>query len=160
MEEQQALRQLSVVQALRLQHVGSHSLVLAFGNEGLDALALVLLTDRIECVVESELLDRVEILLLEVGRRHVVVGIHEGKHVLEHTTGSTRGRHELHDLVACGLVLIPSVLILLASRCIGGDDTLTDTGCCLQLQEWEARLKLIQLILNLLLGDTLLSNLL
>ena len=88
-EEQQSLRQLSVVQTLSLQHIGGYGLVLTFGDQGLDTLALVLLAGGIQCLVEGELLDGVEVLLLEVGGRHVVVGIDEGKHVLEHTTGGT-----------------------------------------------------------------------
>ena len=88
-EQQQAFRQLSVVQSLSLQHIGSHSLVVAFSNECLDALTLVLLAGSVECLVESKLLDGVEIFLLEVSCGHIVVGIHKGKHVLEHAAGST-----------------------------------------------------------------------
>ena len=158
-EEQQALRQLTVVQTIGLQHVGSHSLVVAIGDERLDALAFVLLAGSIERIVESELLDGVKVLLLEIGSWYIVVGIHKSEHILKHTAGSTRCRHKLHHALALSLVGVPDVLILLALSSIGGNDSTTDTSGSLELQEGETSLKFIQLILNLLLGNTLLSNL-
>ena len=137
-EQEQALGQLSVVQPLGLQHVGSNGLVLACSHQFLDALALVLLAGCIELLIESELLNVVEVLLLEIGGRHVIVGIHKGKHVLEHAAGGTRCRYELDHALACGLVLLPSLDILLTLACCGGDDALADGGCSLQLQKGEA----------------------
>ena len=142
-EEQQALGQLTIVQTLGLQHIGSHSLVVTLGHEGLDALAVVLLTGSIECIEEGKLIDRVEILLLEIGGGHIIVGIDESEHVLEHAAGGTRCRHELHNLIACGLVLVPYLLELLALIGIRSNDALTDSGGCLQLQEGETCLKLV-----------------
>ncbi len=89
MEEEHALRQLSVVQALGLEHVGSDSLVVTGSEEGGDILSLVLLTGGVQGVVESELLDVSEELLLEIGGGHIVIGIDKGEHVLEHATGGT-----------------------------------------------------------------------
>ena len=89
MEEQQSLRQLTVVQSLGLQHIGSNGLEFTLGNECLDALAFVLLADGIERLVEGKFLNAVEILLLEVGGRHVVIGVDEGEHILEHTAGGS-----------------------------------------------------------------------
>ena len=43
-EQQESLRQLTVVQAFGLQHVGSHGLVVTGSYQFLDTLALVLLT--------------------------------------------------------------------------------------------------------------------
>ena len=105
---------LSVVQPLGLQHVGSYGLVVTLGDECLDTLALILLAGSIQLVVEGKLLDVVKILLLEIGCGYVVVGIHKGKHVLEHTAGGTRCGYKLHHLLAFGLVLLPSLHIRLA----------------------------------------------
>ena len=159
MEEQQTLWQLTVVQSLSFQHIGGYSLIVAFCYERLDTLALILLASCIECIEESKVLNLVEVFLLKVGCGHIVVSIHEGKHVLKHAAGSTRGWHELNHALALCLVCIPSCLQSLALISIRGNDSITDSSGCLQLQKWETSLKLIQLILNLLLGDTLLSNL-
>ena len=159
-EEQEALWQLSVVQALSLEHIGSDSLVAPFSDELFDALALVLLANGVECVIESELLDGVEVFLLEIGGGHVIVGIDKCKHVLEHTAGSARCGYELDHLLAFSLVGVPGIDELLALGFSGCNDTIADTSRCFQLQEGETSLELVQLILNLLRGDTLLCNLL
>ena len=126
-EQEQAFWQLAVVQPICLEHVGSDGLVFPFSNEGLDALAFVLLADSVEGLIEGELLDAVEILLLKVCCGCIVVSIDEGEHVLEHTAGSTRGGHKLYNLVACGLVLVPGVLKLLAFISVWGNDATSDT---------------------------------
>ena len=127
MEQQQALGQLSVVQSLSLQHIGGNSLVVALGDECLDALAIVLLAGCIELLVKSKLLDVVKIFLLEIRCRHVVVGVDKGKHVLEHTAGSTRSGNKLHHFLALGLVLLPSFDILLALSLARSHDAFTDS---------------------------------
>ena len=101
----------------------------------------------------------VEVLLLKVSCWHVVVGIHKCKHVLEHTTCCTTSGHEFHNSLTLGLVLFPCFLQLLTLIGIRCNNTIADTCSSLQLQKWEASLELIQLILNLLLGYTFLSNL-
>ena len=88
-EQEQTLGQLSIVQSFSSQHVGSNSLEVTLLNQRLDALAIVLLTDSIQLVVESKLLNVVKILLLKVRRGLVVIGIHKGKDVLEHTASCT-----------------------------------------------------------------------
>ena len=85
MEQEHTLGQLTVVQALLEEHVGHHLLILSFLDKVLDALSLVLTADGVERIVEGKLLDVVEVLLLEGRGGHVVVGIKEGKHILEHT---------------------------------------------------------------------------
>ena len=126
MEQKQTLGQLTVVQALGLQHIGSYCLVVAFSHQRLDALAVILLADGIKLLIESKLRDIVEILLLEISSGFVIVGIDEGKHVLEHATGSTRGRNKLYHLLALGLVLLPSLDKVLALSVVGGNDDATD----------------------------------
>ena len=130
-EEKQTLWQLTVVETLGLKHVGCHSLIVTIGDESFDTLALVLLTDNIESIVERELLDRVEVFLLEIGSRNIIVGINECEHVLEHTAGSTRGWHELHHALSLSLIGIPRILVLLALCCIGGDDASANACSCL-----------------------------
>ena len=127
-EQQQALGQLSVVQTLGLQHVGSYGLVVTLGDECLDALAIILLAGSIQLVVEGKLLDVVKVLLLEIRRGHVIVGIHKGKHVLEHTAGGTRCGYELHHLLAFGLVLLPSIDIRLTLSIRRSYDALAPTS--------------------------------
>ena len=159
MEEQHALGQLSVVQSFLLQHVGGYGLILSGGDELLDAFPLVLAADGVEGVVEGKLLDVGKVLLLEVGGGHVVVGIDEGEHVLEHAAGGSRCGYELHHLLAFGLVLQPGFYVLLALGLAWSYDAVAHGGGCLELQEGESGLKLIQLCLNLLLADSALSNL-
>lgn len=127
-EEQQSLWQLSVVQSLCLQHVGSDSLVVTLGNECLDALALILLADSIQLTIEGKLLDIVKILLLEISGRHVIVCIDKGKHVLEHTAGCTTGWHELHDTLAGSFILLPGIDIFLTVVLVRSYNTTLDTG--------------------------------
>ena len=158
-EEQQTLGQLTIVQTFSFQHIGSDGFVFAFSDKSLDAFALVLLTNGVEGLIEGKLLDTVEVFLFEIGGGHVVVGIDKSKHVLEHTAGGTRSRHELYHTFACCFVLFPSLLVFEACLGIGGNDTMSDTGGCFQLQERESGFELIQLILDLLLGNTLLSDL-
>ena len=158
-EQQHTLWQLTVVQSLSLQHIGSHSLIVAFCHQSLDTFALVFHADSIQRLVEGKLLNVVEIFLLEIGGRHVIVGIHECKHILEHTTGGATGRYELHDTLTCSLIVLPGFHVLLTLALVGGYDAVTYCSCCFQFQEGEACFKLLQLCLDLLFRDTTLSNL-
>ena len=88
-EEKHTLGQLTVVESLSLEHLGSHSLVVAFGQQGGDVLALVLQASIVELTIEGKLLDVVEILFLEIGSRLVVFSIYKGEHVLEHSACSS-----------------------------------------------------------------------
>ena len=128
-EQQHALGQLAIVQSFLLQHVGCYCLVVAFGHQFLDSLALVLLADGIESVVESELLNVGKVLLLEVGGGHIVVGIDKGEHVLEHAAGCTRCGHELDDAASVGLILFPCSDVLLSLLLARSHDTVAH-GCC------------------------------
>ena len=143
MEQQQSLRQLSVVQTLGLQHVGGYSLVLTIGHQCLDALALVLLTYSVQSLVEGEVLYLVEVLLLKVGGRRIVVGIYKSKHVLEHAACSTAGRHKLHYALAFCLIAVPCVYHLLALGDVGGNNAIANACSCLKLQKWETCFKLV-----------------
>ena len=142
-EEQESFWQLAVVQTFSLQHVGSDGLIVTVCNQLLDTFALVLLAGSIECIVESEFLNLVEVLLLEVCGGHIVISINESEHVFEHSTGGTRCGYKLHDFVACSFVLVPYLLELLALVSIGGNDATPDTCCSLKFQEGKSSLKLI-----------------
>ena len=159
-EEQHALRQLTVVQAFLVQHVGHHSLVVALSHQLLHALAVIGLALLVQRPEESEVLDAVEVFLLKVGGRHVIVGIQEAEHILEHAAGSTRSGHELHDFAPLGLIGIPGIDILFPLCLVGSHDTMADAGGSLQAEERETCFKLFQLNVNLLRGDTLLGDLL
>ena len=106
-EEEHALGQLSVVEALGSEHVGCDSFVVTVGDEFADALSFVASACFVECSVESEALNVCEEDFLEVGGRHVVRRADKSKHVLEHAAGGSTGRHELHDGVSVGLILLP-----------------------------------------------------
>ena len=97
MEQQQALRQLTIVQALCLKQVCYDSLILAVLDKVANTFAFVLLALCAKSLLESELLDIVEEELFEVGSRLVIVGRKERKEILEHTARSSTCRHELHD---------------------------------------------------------------
>ena len=159
-KEQHALRQLAVVQAFLVQHVGHHSLVVALSHQLLHTLAVVGLALLVQRPEESEVLDAVEVFLLKVGGWHVIVGIQEAEHILEHAAGSTRSGHELHDFAPLGLIGIPGVDILFPLCLVGSHDAMADAGGSLQSEERETCFKLFQLNVNLLRGDTLLGDLL
>ena len=156
-EQEHSLGQLTVVQAFCLQHRGSNGLVLPIGHQGFHTLALVLQTGGVQSIVEGELLQVVEILLLEIGGRHIIGRIHKGEHVLEHSTGSTTGRNELHDLLAFCLIGVPCVNHALALLTIWCDNTVSDTGSGFQLQERETGLELFQLRIDLFFRNSLQS---
>ena len=159
-EEQHALRQLSVVESLLVEHVGHHGLVVALGHELLDALAIVLEALLVECVVEGEVFYFGEVFLLEIGGGHIIVGTEEREHVLEHAAGSARCGNELHDFAALGLVGIPCVDILPLLVLIGSHDAMADAGCCLEAEERETGFELFELDVDLLWRDAFLSDLL
>src|SRR5574344_552035 len=142
-EEQHTLGQLSVVESLSLEHLGSHSLVVAFGQQGGDVLALVLQANIVELIIEGKLLDVVEILLLEVGCGFIILGVHEGKHVLEHAACSSRCRNELHHLLAGSLVLLPTLLKFSSRFLSRGNNSMLYAGGSLEAEEGESGLKLV-----------------
>ena len=159
MEQQQALRQLTVVQTLSFQHVSCNSLIITLGHQFLDALAVIFLAGGIQLTIESKVLYVVKVLLLKVSRRHVVRSIYKGKHILEHTAGSTRSGYELHHFLAHGLVLLPGIHTGFSRCFVRSYYTLADSGGGLQFQKRETSLELSQLHLNLLLRDSFLSQL-
>lgn len=158
-EEQQSLWQLSVVQSLCLQHVGSDSLVVTLGNECLDALALILLADSIQLTIEGKLLDIVKILLLEISGRHVIVCIDKGKHVLEHTAGCTTGWHELHDTLAGSFILLPRLTYFLRSSSLGATIPRSILAAASSFRKGKPVLNCPVSMLNLCFADTLLGKL-
>ena len=159
-EEQHTLGQLSVVESLLAEHIGHHSLVVSCGHEGIYSLAFVLLANLVKFLIESEILDFAEESLFEIRGRHIVVGIEEGEHILEHTAGGTAGRHELHNFAALRLIVVPGLDISIALRLVGSDDTVAYAGCGFEAKERKTGLELLQLCLNLLRRNTLLGNLL
>ena len=118
------------------------------------------MADGIECIVEGELLNLVEILLLEVRGGHVVVGIDKREDVLEHTAGSAAGGHEFHHAVALGLVLFPGIDECLALFGCGRHDAVAHGCCGLESQEGETGCSLMKLCLNLRCADATCCNLL
>ena len=156
-EQEHTLGQLTVVQAFCFQHRGSNGLVLPIGYQGFHTLTLVLQTGCVQSIIESEFLQIVKILLLEIGSRHIIGCIYKGKHVLEHSAGSTTGRNELHDLLAFCLIGVPGVNHALALLTIWCDNTVSDTGSGFQLQERETGLELLQLRIDLFFRNSLQS---
>ena len=141
MEQEHTLWQLTVVKTILREHALGNRLVVALCHEFLNALALLSLEQSIELAIESKLLDVVKILLLKVCCRHVVIRIHKGKHVLEHTACRTRCRHEFHNLLAFSLVVVPRLDILLHLLCRRSHYASTDGSRPLKLEEGETRLK-------------------
>ncbi len=158
-EEQQTLWQLSVVESALVQHVLHYSLVVALGDEFLDSLAIVLLAHLIQSTVEGELLNVVEILLLKVGCRHIIVGIEESEHVLEHAACCSAGRNKLHNLLSLCLIVVPCLHIVLALSLCRSHDAIAYSGRSFQTEEWESGFKLLQLVLDLLRCYSFLSDL-
>ena len=159
MELEQSLGQLTIVQPLGLQEIGHYGLVVSLLHELLDALLIIHTALVAKSLAESKLLDVVEELLFKVGCRNVIWSVKEGEHILEHTTGRTRGRHKFHNLVTFGLVVIPSLLILLNFLGRRSNDTLTNGGCPLKFEERKTTLDLFQLVFNLLLRNATSCNL-
>ena len=158
-EQEHALRQLTVVQSFRLEHVGSHCLVVAFAYECVNVLALIFLAHSVQFVVESKTLYMSKVYLLEVGGRHVIVSIHECKHILEHTACRTACRHELHHLLAFCFVVFPCFNVCFLLICRRSNDALAYRCSSFQTEEWESCLELFKLLFNLLFADTFLSDL-
>ena len=132
-EQQQALGQLTVVQSLSFEHVGDYSLIIAGCDKLHDFLSFILLTLIAKSLTEGKLLDVVEEILLEWCCRNVIIGIQESEHILEHTTGSSTGRHKLHYLFACSFILVPRLNVLdsfFVGRC---NNPFADSCCSLKL---------------------------
>lgn len=127
-EEQEPLRQLSVVETLGIEQVGYDSLVLPLTHKRTDVLMVVGHALIVERVVERKRLDIREKGLLEIGLRCVIIGIEECKHILEHAAGGAGGWHELHHLVACLLVSLPLVDGFLLSDRICHENAFADSG--------------------------------
>ena len=158
-EKQQSLWQLTVVQALGVEHVGNDSLVLACSQQLLETFTVVSLAFVTECLVESKLLDSCEEFLLEVGLRLVVVAIEECEHVLEHAACGSTGRNELHDAVAFVLVLLPCLDVLVALLIGRNVDAFAYCGWSFELQERKSSLELFELFFQFLFRYAFLGNL-
>ena len=155
MEFQQALRQCTVVQSGSFQQVGHHCLIVLFFHERIDGLAGIVQASSVQVVEKSEAMDVVEKLLLEVRSRHIIVGSQELEHILEHTAGSARCRHELHHLLVTVLVSVPcSQISSLLVSCRDENTAIVHCSGTSQLQEGETLFKTCQLFLDLLLRNT------
>ena len=159
-EAEQALRQLAVVEAALLQQVGHDGLVSSRGQQVVDSLALILQAGSVELGEEGKLVDVVEKLVFETRLRGVVVGVEEGEQILEHAAGSARGGYKLRHLVLPGLVGVPLADVLLALGVRRCQDAMTHGGCGVEPQKGESALEIIHLLLQLLFGNALGSNLL
>ena len=159
-EEQQALRQLSVVKAPRLEHIGNNSLVVAGSNKGCDVLALILYASCVKLIIESKLLYVVEEFLFEVSTRFVIVSAEKSEHILEHTAGSSTGRNKLYDLLAFCLIGFPLCDIVGTLTVGRSNDATANACCCLELQERKAFFKLFELGCYLFFGYAFFGNLL
>ena len=73
-EFEQTFRKRTVIQSCAFQQVAYHSLIILFFQKSIDVFTRVVHTRRVQVVIESETMDVVEKLLLEIGSRHVVVG--------------------------------------------------------------------------------------
>ena len=153
MELQQAFGQGAVVQSGRLKQGCHHSLVVAFGHQGGNVLALGLLACGVEVLVESEVRDTVEELLLEVGGGDVIVRTQKLEQVLEHAAGGARGGHELHHRLIRLCVGLPRIQVLLLLVGVGSQDTVAHRGGGIKFQIGEALLEAGQLLGNLRLAD-------
>ena len=149
-EQEKSLGQLTIVESTLVEHVLSHSLIVALSNEFLDSLAIVLLAHLIQSTVEGELLNVVEILLLEVCCRHIIGSIYKCKHVLEHTACCSTGRNKFHNLLSLSLVVVPCLNIVLTLSLCRSHDAIAHSSRSLKSKEWETSFKLLQLILDLL----------
>ena len=137
MELQQALWQLTIVQAFFAKHVCNHSLVFAFFDECIHALAFVQETSVVEGVEESEVMYVGKERLLEVRRGHLVISIEELEHILEHTACSTACRHELGNIMSFCLIVVPSLDVSLCFVFRRSHDAITNSSSSLQFEEVE-----------------------
>ena len=75
-------------------------------HECINVLTLVFDAGRIECIVESKLLDLGKELLLIACLWLGIGGREKGEKRFKHAAGCTAGRHKFHDVVlACAVVL-------------------------------------------------------
>ena len=159
-EQQQALRQLTVVKAFLHQHLTGDGFVIALIEQLADALALVLATLVAKCLAEGKLLDAIEVLALEGSLRLIVGSIDESEHIFKHTRSSTTGGHKLHNLMTFGLVLVPAVDVALALFCRRGKHAVAYRSCSFEAKEWETGFELFELMIHLLFCDAAFGNLL
>ena len=159
MELQQALRKLTVVQTFLAKHILNDGLVVSFLEERINAFAFVQEASIVERVEESEVMDVGKEDLLEIRSRHIVVGIEELEHILEHAACSAACRHELCNRVPLLLVVVPSVDVGLSFFLCRSDDAFPYSSCALQLEEVETFAETLQLRIYLRLANAFLLDL-
>ena len=113
MEQQQTLRQLTIVQTLCLKQVCYNSLILAVLNKITNTLAFVLLTFSTKSLLESKLLYIFKEVFLKICCRLIIVSRKERKEILEHSARSTTRWYELHNGVLITKISSPFVNELL-----------------------------------------------
>src|SRR5574344_304520 len=111
-EQEQSLRQLTVVQSFLFKHIGYHLFIFPGSHERFDILTLILLAYLIEGTVECESLNIVKVLFLKIRCRHIIVGTEESEQIREHSAGCPTGRYELHECVTCCLIVVPYINVL------------------------------------------------
>ena len=99
--------------------------------------------------------------LLKILGRCVIVGVEKSEKVFEHTAGSTRSRHKLHNPPSLALLVVgPHFYIVFHLIGIDALDASAHGGSCFYLKEREACFKLFKLMIELLLAYPFLGKLL
>ena len=111
MEKQESLRQLTVIKPLLLKQVCNYCLVVPFCHQDLYAFAFILLAHLIKRRIECKFLHIVKEMLLKICRRHVILRIEEGEHVLKHTACGSTGRNKLHNFLSFSFIAFPCLRI-------------------------------------------------
>ena len=159
MEEEEALGQLTVIEALSLEEVSHDSLIVASLGKVAYATAVVLLALGTESLLKGEFLYIVEESLLKVGGGYVVWSAEESEEILEHSAGGTACRHELYDTVVRREIVCPVCHVLRNFLLCGLEDAVADGGGSLNLKEWETLLEVLELVLHHFLRDASCRNL-
>ena len=159
MEEEEALGQLTVIEALSLEEVSHDSLIFASLGKVAYATAVVLLALGTESLLKGEFLYIVEESLLKVCGGYVVGSAEESEEILEHSAGGTACRHELYDAVVRREIVGPVCHVLLYFLLCGLEDAIADGGGSLNLKERETLLEVLELVLHHFLRDASCGNL-
>ena len=156
-ELQQAFRKRTVIQSGSFKQVRHYSLVIMLRQQGIDVLARVIQTSRIQVIVESEIVNVVEEFLFEIGRGHIIIRSQELEHILKHTACRSRCRNKLHHLPVAVLVSIPCSQVFLLHVFVCYHNAVILYGCgSRQTQKRKTFFETSQLLFNLLLGNSFL----
>ena len=153
MEQQQALRQLTIIQALSFQQIRYDLFILACRFQCRDVFTRILHALLIQSLVEGKLLYLIEKFLLESGGGHLIIRREELIQILEHTARGSRSRHELHDLLVLCQISIPCLHIRSLCLFVNNHDTLIYGSGSRNLKIGETFHEASQLLFNLFFAD-------